>query len=252
MRNKDNYSCLKDDLHKAYESLNWHFLLAVIDKMHFPHCWMRWLAQLLSKFFLLVSLVVFFIVLMAYDKETLWLLLFFVLAMEGMSHMMHHKIDKGLIKPISFNGVSIYYIFLCVDLLIFSSINANSVSSIKGVLDQFATYSGKKLNPIMSQFFSNLDNTHVIESFLNIKQASFPIRYLGLPLFFGRITKAMCNPIDKVKIKLDGWKEHVLSQEGIVKLIRSMCISLTLFWSECFPIPKSIHHEIGMLIRKFF
>lgn len=73
---------------------------------------------------------------------------------------------------------------------------------------------------------------------LNFQEKSLHIKYLGLPLFFSRLSLSDCLPIvDKVRRTLLGWKAKILSFAGRIKLIRSTLSAYHIFWASCFLIP---------------
>nr|GFA25420.1 reverse transcriptase domain, reverse transcriptase zinc-binding domain protein [Tanacetum cinerariifolium] len=79
-----------------------------------------------------------------------------------------------------------------------------------------------------------------------------PVRYLGLPLFSSRLSKAYCSSlIDKVKSRLFNWKNKSLSCAGRLQLIKSVVILTQVYWASSFILPKVVNAEIEQLMRGF-
>lgn len=84
-----------------------------------------------------------------------------------------------------------------------------------------------------------------IQNILGVDISDIQGRYLGLPLFFGRLTKDLCTPIvDRIKLKLECWKQKLLSTTGRLELIKSTLSSYSLFWSSAFPLPSASVKDI--------
>lgn len=81
---------------------------------------------------------------------------------------------------------------------------------------------------------------------------SLPIRYLGVPLISSRLYKKQCDPlIDKVKSRLDNWKNKSLSFAGRLQLLKSVISSIQVFWSSIFILPEHVSQSIEKLMRGF-
>lgn len=123
--------------------------------------------------------------------------------------MLNNVVLKGGLKPISIKDVVISHLSYADDLLIFTEAEQSSINSLGKVLQDFANCSGLKVNNDKSHFFSRKVDLSWVKKNLNIKHVNLPVRYIGLPLFSGKLTKQMCCPlIDKVKLHL-GWKANV-------------------------------------------
>lgn len=130
------------------------------------------------------------------------------------------------------------------DLLLFSAINLDSISTIKGILLEFKELSGLKANPAKSSFFCSGIFVETKESLLNILQmpeGRLPVRYLGVPLTTKRLSAADCESlIAKFTTRIDSWCVKHLSFVGRLQLISSVLFSLQVFWSRIFILPKQV------------
>lgn len=83
-------------------------------------------------------------------------------------------------------------------------------------------------------------------------EGSFPIRYLGVPLISSRLFTSDCKIlVEKVKNRIDDWKNKSLSFAGRLQLIVSVLSSMQIYWSSVFMLPNLITGQIEKLIRGF-
>ena len=74
------------------------------------------------------------------------------------------------------------------------------------------------------------------------------MKYLGLPLREKFKDKTIWNLIlEKMEIKLVGWKKLYLSKGGRVALIKSTLSNLSTYYISLYPIPTSVANRIAKL-----
>ncbi|GKF68993.1 hypothetical protein Tco_0198672, partial [Tanacetum coccineum] len=129
----------------------------------------------------------------------------------------------------------------------------NSVKVVKRALDMFSSVSG--LNPNIGKsivFFGNVkeQDKQDILSILPLKIGSLSVSYLGVPLITKHLTftdyKVLIN---KVKIKVNDWKNKMLSYAGRLQLIASILSSMQVYWALVFMLPKSVVNDINKLLK---
>lgn len=86
---------------------------------------------------------------------------------------------------------------------------------------------------------------------LGCKQASFPMKYLGLPLDEKFKDSSIWNPIIEVERKLSSWKRLYLSKGGKVTLIKSTLSNLPIYFVSLFPILVDVANCLEQLQRNF-
>lgn len=76
-------------------------------------------------------------------------------------------------------------------------------------------------------FLSRL--SHNVDMFgLFIEQT--PINYLGVPIFNGKPKcHYLCIIVDRVLVKLETWKSHLLSMMGRIQLVRSVIQGIIIY-----------------------
>lgn len=124
------------------------------------------------------------------------------------------------------------------DFILFFHDDYDYVKVIHDSLDEFKKCSG--LVPSMQKsmaFFANVSvrmkARHM--QLLPFEEGSLPVRYLGVPLVSSRLLHQDCKVlIDRVKNKLNDWKNKSLSFAGRVQLIISVLSAMHIYWSSVF------------------
>ncbi|GJV20379.1 RNA-directed DNA polymerase, eukaryota, reverse transcriptase zinc-binding domain protein [Tanacetum coccineum] len=139
------------------------------------------------------------------------------------------------------------------DLLVFCHGDCASVRIMKKSLDEFSSFSG--LLPNMQKitlFFGGLSNDEQ-QNILNIIPFSVGkllVRYLGIPLITKQISINDCKPlVNKVKTKINDWKNKSLSYAGRVQLIESVLNSMQNYWASVFLLLKQVIYEIDKMLK---
>ncbi|XP_071699638.1 uncharacterized protein [Rutidosis leptorrhynchoides] len=141
------------------------------------------------------------------------------------------------------------------DLFLFSHANTNSVSIIAATLEEFKQCSG--LAPSMEKsmaFFANVSQIikNAILTILPFDEGKLPVRYLGVPLVSSSLLHHGCKVlVDRVRCKIQDWKNKFLSFVGRVQLIISVLTSMPIYWQSVSMLPKAIIKEIEALMRDF-
>ncbi|GJR30056.1 RNA-directed DNA polymerase, eukaryota, reverse transcriptase zinc-binding domain protein [Tanacetum coccineum] len=141
------------------------------------------------------------------------------------------------------------------DLLVLCHGDLNSVKVVKRALDMFSSISS--LNPNIGKstvFFGNVKEQDKIDilATLPFKIGSLPVSYLGVPLITKHLTFTDCKGlIDKVKIKVNDWKNKLLSYASRLQLIASILSSMQVYWASVFILPKSVIMDINKLLKGF-
>ncbi|KAL2228516.1 UNVERIFIED_CONTAM: hypothetical protein Sindi_1831300 [Sesamum indicum] len=147
----------------------------------------------------------------------------------------HWKCDSARIFQLGFAD----------DLLLFCRADMDSIGVLKRGLDRFA-----KSNLIISRSAQGL-REEMLET-LRFQEGLLPLRYLGLPLLSSRLTNADCQPLlVKIDKRIAGWEGMELSYAGRVQIFQSVLMSLSLYWTSAFILPKRVTNEIEKRLRNF-
>ncbi|CAL1382659.1 unnamed protein product [Linum trigynum] len=70
---------------------------------------------------------------------------------------------------------------------------------------------------------------------------TFPVRYLGMPLMSGKLSKTDCQVlVEKITTRIRGWNSKSLSYDGRIQLISSVISSVLQYWMSVFLLPQSV------------
>ncbi|KAL2252768.1 UNVERIFIED_CONTAM: hypothetical protein Sindi_0071500, partial [Sesamum indicum] len=131
----------------------------------------------------------------------------------------------------------------------------DSIRVFKEGLDLFAELPVLWLNVEKSHLIISRSAQEVKDQMLEIlgfQEGHLPMRYLGLPLIFSRLSISDCQPlILKIDVRITGCKGISLSYAGRVRIIKSVLSALSLYWASAFILPKKVINEIEKRLRTF-
>ncbi|KAL0426931.1 UNVERIFIED_CONTAM: hypothetical protein Slati_2867900 [Sesamum latifolium] len=95
-------------------------------------------------------------------------------------------------------------------------------------------------------------NTRVQISRVPLGDGYLPVRYLGLPLIASRLSLSDSKPLLlKIDSRIRGWGGLQLSFTARVQLIKSVLMSLNIYWAMTFILPKGVIWKIEKRLRSF-
>ncbi|KAL0455435.1 UNVERIFIED_CONTAM: Retrovirus-related Pol polyprotein from type-2 retrotransposable element R2DM [Sesamum latifolium] len=212
--NRQNFPpccALKVDLRKAYDTLEWDFVLASLKSFGFPSRMIAWIEECISTTAFSVSLNGglhdFFMGARGLRQGDPMSPYLFVLAMEVLQLLLLQRVDQSEFFQFHWNS------------------DERSVMLFPESLETFAHWSGLEANVHKSQLIVSkaaLDIKPRLLTILGSQEGVLPVRYLGLPLISSRLTVADCRPLlAKVDERLQGWVRLQLSFAARVQLIRT-------------------------------
>jgi hypothetical protein len=183
----------KLDLEKAYDHVNWEFLLYLLKRSGFGEKWRAWIAHCIStvRFSVLVNGVPsgFFSSSRGLRQGDPLSLLLFVVVMEALSKMMSATVDRGLLSSFSVGSrnneeFAVSHLLFADDTLIFCEANSEQLRNLRCLFLCFEAVLGLKINLSKSEIIP-VGEVVDVESLANIfgcRVAMLPMKYLGLPL----------------------------------------------------------------------
>ncbi|KAL2231023.1 UNVERIFIED_CONTAM: Transposon TX1 uncharacterized protein [Sesamum indicum] len=219
---------LKVDIRKAYDTVEWDFLVATLQLFGFPPTFTRWIEECISTTSFSVGLNGtphgFFAGARGLRQGDPLSPFLFVLVMEVlhigymqlieqyMQFKYHWKCEPARVFQLGFAD----------DLLLFCRADLDSVRVLKVGLDRFAEWSGLQLN---------IQKSHII-------------------IF--RLTISDCQLLlSKIDARIAGWEGMSLSYAGRVQIIKSILSALSIYWASAFILPKAIIKEVEKRLRRF-
>ncbi|KAL0444871.1 UNVERIFIED_CONTAM: LINE-1 retrotransposable element O protein [Sesamum latifolium] len=252
---------LKVDLRKAYDTVEWDFLRAVLILFGFPEQFILWIVECVTKPSFSVCLNGtphgFFRGARGLRQGDPMSPYLFVLVMEVLTLILQQLIDQdgGFSYHWRCEAMQLFQLGFADDLLLLSKADTASVHVFKRALTTFAD---------LSWLHANLHKSHLILSrsaalfrdtllaILDFQEGHLPLRYLGLPLLASRLSIADCQPIlQKIDGRIRGWDGIMLSFAGRVQLIKSVLSALQVYWAMVFILSKHVIKEIEKRLRYF-
>ncbi|KAL2231085.1 UNVERIFIED_CONTAM: hypothetical protein Sindi_1702900 [Sesamum indicum] len=252
---------LKVDIRNAYDTVEWDFLLAVLQFFGFPQTFTRWIEECVTTAAFSIGLNGnphgFFAGAHGLRQGDPLSPFLFVLVMEVLHLGLMQLIENDLqfsyhwkCEPAKF-----FQLGFADDLLLFCRADLNSLRILKRGLDRFAEWSGLRLN---------LQKSHVIISrsaqgwkdqiltIMGFREGQLPMRYLGLPLLSSRLSISDCQPLLlKFDARINGWEGISLSYAGRIQIIKSILSAMSIYWASAFILPKAIIKQIEKRLRTF-
>ena len=227
-RNKIPSALIKVDIAKAFDTVNWRFLLNLLQHLGFSRRWLDWTSLILSsastKVILNGSLGRRICHARGLRQGDPLSPLLFVLVMEGLNALLKLADVRGLLQVLHPKIKERAFMY-ADDVVIFLSPNQQDLVLTRGILEIFAGASGLKTNLskcLISPIQCDLEATVMLLTHFPGKIDPFPIHYLGIPLGLKKLSKVALQPlIDKVANRLPSWKAGLLNHAGRTVLIKS-------------------------------
>ena len=251
---------VKIDISKAFDSVQWTFILTVLAAMNFPEKFIIWIKKC-------IELVSFSIQingeLAGYFNSKRGLRqgcslspYLFVICMQTLSKLL----DKAALeKRIGYHpyckDLSLTHLCFADDVLVFSDGKKKSIEEILAVFGQFAKMSG--LNISLEKSTSYLAGVQAEDSIAILYQFPFeagtlPVRYLGLPLLTKKMTvHDYSRLLSQIRSRISSWTARHLSFAGRLQLIGSVLYSTINFWMSAFRLPNQCIQEINSICTAF-
>jgi hypothetical protein len=254
---------LKLDMEKAFDKMEWPFILSIMKKLGFHSIWISWIETCISSshFSILINESSFGNFspgrgLRQRDPLSPFL---FILGSEVLSRLLQREETLGNIKgmKIARSNPAIHHLLFADDLLLFGKATISEACSFKLCLDKYCLWLGQTINASKSSIrFSKNSNPTTTSNILSI----FPYKvnpqsstYLGLPIMIGKSKKAAFQGImDKVNSKIEGWKAKSLSQVGRLVLIKAVSAAIPSYAMSTFMLLASFCQKLDQSFKNFW
>ncbi|KAL0451197.1 UNVERIFIED_CONTAM: Retrovirus-related Pol polyprotein from type-2 retrotransposable element R2DM [Sesamum latifolium] len=252
---------MKVDLRKAYDMLEWDFIISALTYLGFLLDLFHGLRNALrlahSRSLLMANYGVFFPGARGIRQGDPMSPYLFVIAMEVLHLLLTQRVDQSEDFRYHWHCEKIGLVNLCFadDLLLFCRAEIQSVQLFRDALMIFVEWSGLEANPSKSQLIVSKAARDMRQHLLNVlgfQEGTLPVRYLGVPLISSRLMLGDSSPLlNKVDERLNGWGKLQLSFVARVQLLRSVISSLNTHWAMAFVLPKGVIRDIEARMRKF-
>lgn len=253
---------IKFDMSKAYDRLEWRFLLKALKSMGFSKTFQDLIYRSICNIWYRVNVNG-----ILSDKfrssrgvrqgDPLSPLLF-ILAQQILSFNIRKLEARGSLIPYKLgrNVQSISHLFYADDMLLFTNGRKSSVKEFILLLKAYELSSGQQVNLEKSGFYPSKwvhgRRLNRLARRLGCSAKQFPLTYLGAPLFKGRCKGIYFEDlVNKFANRITGWKAKFISFAGKATLIKSTLSSLHIHTLSCLAIPKHTIARMEGIMRAF-
>lgn len=251
---------IKFDISKAFDTIQWSFVVQVLRVMNFPERFVEWIHTCISTASFSVSvngdLAGFFTSSRGIRQGCSLSPYIYVIINNVLSKMLNAAAARGDFgyHP-RCSAVGLTHLSFADDILVFSDGKAESIRGILNSFQQFAAVSGLCINISKSSVFvAGEEKENLAQAVMSngLSVDTLPIRYLGLPLTTKTMTRSDYEPlVDKIRGRLLSWSSKSLSFAGRLQLIKSVISSISNFWCSVFRLPKRCFEIIESMCGAF-
>lgn len=263
---KGQNTILKVDIAKAYDTLEWSFLLTALDRFGFHPVWRDMMFRCFSSTWFSIGYLGqrfgFFQPARGLRQGDPLSPSLFIIAQEVFSRNLKDNVATGRISPFLLNkgtGGSIAgpsHLLFADDMLVFLNGTRRSLRSLHALLGSYSAQSGQSANPSKSGFIvpdsSSPRALKSVSEILGFPRKTAPITYLGVPLFKGRPKVAYFDGLlDSIALRLNNWKNRLLSPGGRLVLLKSVLSSMPIYLMSILKLPKLVIKKLNSIFASF-
>ncbi|KAM2566578.1 hypothetical protein TB1_009061 [Malus domestica] len=254
---------IKLDMAKAYDRVEWNFLLSMMAKLGFAPLFCSWIMECISSTsfsFIINGTPTGFIMLerglRQGDPLSPYL---FLLCTEGLSMLIRNGLERGAINGyrVSPAGTPITHLFFADDYVLFGKATTEETLGILNILKTYARGSGQELNLSNSSIFFGskiLNHTRLkIGRTMGIQCKVGFGKYLSLQADFGHSKKVVFKEVrDRLETRMTSWAKQYLSQTGKETLVKAVAMAMPNHAMSYFKLPIGVCRDIEKVIPNFW
>ncbi|XP_073273383.1 uncharacterized protein [Primulina huaijiensis] len=252
---------LKLDMAKAYDRVQWSFLLDVLRHYGFSEQVVSMISAYISHCNFSVningSLTGFFGSTRGFRQGDPLSPLLFILGAEylpcGLDRLYR---QYPAIRYRSGCDLLLSHLAYADDIIIFANGGTREMNSLMDFLHHYENCSGQLVNAVKSVIILPLRCSGRIRSRLlritGFGEGYFPIKYLGVPLFRGNRVCSLFDPlVQMVSKKLEGWELKTLSPGSRMTLLRSVLLSVPIYMFQVVQPPLAVMERLENVFNGF-
>ena len=251
----------KIDFEKAFDKVNWTFLLQILEMKGFPPGWINLVMNTVrgGKVAIRVNddTGPYFCTHQGLRQGDPLSPLLFDLAADALAIMITRAVDSGILKGLCSRlvekGVSILQ--YVDDTILLLEDDLEQARNLKFVLCLFEQMSGLKINFHKSEVIclgNAKERCADFEEIFTCKAGELPMKYLGIPIDEKRLSLKDWKPVlEKHENKLSCWQGKNLVIGGRSTLINSSLLSLLLYMLSFYRVPVGVKHKADSIESNF-
>ncbi|KAK2416760.1 hypothetical protein QL285_039127 [Trifolium repens] len=252
---------LKIDVTKAFDTLEWSFLIKVLRSFGFSETFCSWIDMILKSASLSISingkLHDYFSCKRGVRQGDPLSPLLFCIAEDVLSRNISKLVVDGKLK-LSKGSRNVHIPSHCLyadDILVYCTGMQSNLIALKELFTRYALASGQVVSASKSVIYSGgITQTrlsHLAEIF-GFSIGFLPFLYLGVPIFKGRPKVTHLQPVtDKIKAKFSAWKASLLSIAGRIQLVKFVVQSMLVYSISIYSRPVSLLRSLEKWIKNF-
>ncbi|XP_057452783.1 uncharacterized protein LOC130744629 [Lotus japonicus] len=251
---------LKLDFAKAYDNIEWNFLLDMLEDLGFGVRWRSWIHSCITSATLAVlvngSPTEFFAIEKGLRQGDPLSPLLFNLCVHGLSIMWSRLATQD--RPCGVRlgpGLCLNHLQFADDTLAFCENDGAQLEEMFDVLMVFLWGSGLKLNYSKSVLVGcnvAMDSVQRLAIVLGVEVGTLPLQYLGSVLGGDPRRKIFWAPvIEKVRLALGAWGSNSVSLSGRLVVLRAVASAVPLYHMAVYKAPLGVVTDIEKLMRGF-
>jgi hypothetical protein len=250
---------MKLDIHKAFDTVNWSYLLEVLQALGFGPRWREWVSTL---FRTTTSCAILnghkgpsFSHARGVRQGDPLSPMLFILAMDPLQRLLDMATQQGILTPVPPVAAKWRTSMYADDAAIFINPIKEDVVATKTILEAFGDFSGLHINLQKSSIHpircEEIDLDTVLSPFTGTR-GNFPCKYLGLQLHIRSLQKIHIQPlIERIGQRLPGWKGRWLNKAGRLTLVSSVLSAMPTYHLTVFPLAAWAKKKIDKIRRSF-
>ncbi|XP_075497854.1 uncharacterized protein LOC142535307 [Primulina tabacum] len=252
---------LKLDMAKAYDRVQWSFLLDVLSHYGFSEQVVSMISACISHCQFSVningSLTGFFGSTRGLRQGDPLSPLLFILGAEYLSRGLDRLYRQyPAIRYRSACDLLLSHLAYADDIIIFANGGTREMNSLMDFLHHYENCSGQLVNAVKSVIIlpprcSGRTRSRLLR-ITGFGEGCFPIKYLGVPLFRGNRVCSLFDPlVQMVSKKLEGWELKTLSPGSRMTLLRSVLLSVPIYMFQVVQPPLAVMERLENVFNGF-
>ncbi|XP_071712198.1 uncharacterized protein [Rutidosis leptorrhynchoides] len=252
----------KVDFEKAFDTLNWEFLIEIMRIMGFGSKWRKWILTCFKS----TSISIFvngsptseFGLERGVRQGDPLSPFLFILATEGLNVLTKNAVAKKMFSGVEVGAdkVVISHLQYADDTIFFGTWSESNVRSLLNLLKCFELTTGLKINYHKSNLIGvGVEDVEVerIANLFGCKVGSIPFMYLGLPVDGNMKKEESWAPVvHKFEKRLSDWKARSVCFGRRLTLVKAVLNSLPLYCFSLSRAPPCVIKHLESVRRSFF
>ncbi|CAN0907190.1 Transposon TX1 uncharacterized 149 kDa protein [Linum grandiflorum] len=183
----------------------------------------------------------------------------FILLSNALSIIIEKRIGTNDIHGIrlSRKGPLLTHCLFADDTIIFGKASREEAEAITGIINEYGSMTGQQVNKDKSSIFFSAnvpsDTRESILAATGFSTTNSHTSYLGIPTEWGRSRKETFGfLLDRLSAMAQSWKCRLLSHARKVTLIKSVLQAIPSYIMSLFILPTNLINKMNTMIRRFF